>query len=68
MQLESKNSTTSSAIEPLGYRVNEAAKALGISRAFLYQLFASGKLRSVKVAGRRIVPADAIRALLAGGE
>lgn len=44
--------------------VEEACQVIGISRAGIYKLFASGELRSVKLAGRRLVPAEAIRALL----
>jgi excisionase family DNA binding protein len=38
----------------------ETAKGLGISRAEVYELFASGALASVKVGRRRLVPAAEI--------
>jgi excisionase family DNA binding protein len=50
----------------LAYRVNDAAKVAGLSRSSLYLLIAEGKLRSVLVAGRRLIPADALRDLLRG--
>jgi helix-turn-helix protein len=50
----------------LAYRVNDAAKAAGLSRSSLYTLMSEGKLRSVLVAGRRLIPADALRELLRG--
>jgi excisionase family DNA binding protein len=50
----------------LAYRVNDAAKATGLSRSSLYTLMGEGKLRSILVAGRRLIPADALRDLLRG--
>ena len=52
----------------LAYRVNDAAKVAGLSRSSLYLLIAEGKLRSVLVAGRRLIPADALRNLIRGAE
>ena len=41
------------------YRPGEAAESLGLSRARVYQLIASGQLRSIKLgASRRIAAAD----------
>jgi hypothetical protein len=48
----------------LAYRVNDAAKVAGLSRSSLYVLIGEGKLRSVLIAGRRLIPADALRDLL----
>ncbi|MET9275410.1 helix-turn-helix domain-containing protein [Kribbella sp. NPDC003557] len=39
------------------YRVPEAAQALGISRAKVYQLIQSGALRSVKIDSSRLIRA-----------
>ena len=43
-------------IEPVLYRVDEAAEALRLSRSLVYELIRSGRLRSVKE-GRRRCPA-----------
>jgi hypothetical protein len=51
----------------LAYRVNDAIKVSGLSRTSIYKLIGEGKLRSVLVAGRRLIPADALRDLLRGG-
>jgi excisionase family DNA binding protein len=48
----------------LAYRVNDAVKISGLSRSSIYKLIAEGELRSVLVAGRRLIPADALRKLL----
>jgi excisionase family DNA binding protein len=50
------------------YDINEAAAAFGLSRTTLYKLIGVGTLRSVKIGGRRLIPVDAIEALLAGGD
>ncbi|MBC6982865.1 helix-turn-helix domain-containing protein [Caulobacter sp. 17J80-11] len=49
---------------PLAYRVNDAAKAIGLSRSTLYELRNEGKLRIVKVAGRALIPCEDLEALL----
>jgi excisionase family DNA binding protein len=48
----------------LAYRVNDAAEVSGLSRSTIYNLIAEEKLRSIVVAGRRLIPADALRELL----
>jgi len=45
----------------------EAARACGLSRATLYRLLAEGKLTTVKIGSRRLVPIASIDALLSGG-
>jgi excisionase family DNA binding protein len=50
----------------LAYRIKDAARVAGLSRSSLYSLIGEGKLRSVRVAGRRLIPADALRDLLRG--
>ena len=51
---------------PRAYRVLDFCKAFGVSRSTAYNLINDGKLRSVLVAGRRLIPADAAEALLGG--
>jgi excisionase family DNA binding protein len=51
----------------LAYRINDAAAVTGLSRSKLYELIAEGRLRSIKVAGRRLIPRDALEALLSEG-
>jgi excisionase family DNA binding protein len=47
--------------------IKEAAEACGLSRATLYRLMADGKLTTLKIGARRLVPVVAIDALLSGG-
>ena len=53
--------------EKRAYRVNEAVSAYRLSRGTLYKLIATGTLRTVKVGGRRLIPRNAIEALLNEG-
>ena len=52
--------------EKRAYRVNEAVAVYRLSRSTLYKLIAEGNLRTVKIAGRRLIPRDAIEALFEG--
>ncbi|WP_329258706.1 helix-turn-helix domain-containing protein [Actinoallomurus sp. NBC_01490] len=42
------------------YRVNEVIEILSLSRSTVYELIRSGRLRTVKEGGTRLVPAGAI--------
>ncbi|AVH21179.1 helix-turn-helix transcriptional regulator [Nocardia cyriacigeorgica] len=43
------------------HRIPEACGRLGIGRSYLYELMGAGRIRSVKVGRRRLVPESAIR-------
>lgn len=47
-------------VVPVLYNVAEAAQALRISRTAVYELIRSGRLRTVKVGRRRLVPVGAL--------
>jgi excisionase family DNA binding protein len=47
--------------------IEETAKTCGLSRATLYRLIADGKLTTLKIGARRVVPVGSIEALLNGG-
>jgi excisionase family DNA binding protein len=46
--------------------LDAAAQALGLSRRSIYRLIKAGRLRSVKVLDRNLIPVTAIDELLAG--
>ncbi|MFV2021600.1 excisionase family DNA-binding protein [Micromonospora sp. LOL_023] len=48
------------AARPRVLRVEEAAHELGIGRSLVYDLIRSGRLRSLKVGSRRLIPTAAI--------
>jgi excisionase family DNA binding protein len=41
----------------LAYRIDEAAKIIGVSRTTLYKLIAEGKLKTIRIGSDRRVPA-----------
>jgi excisionase family DNA binding protein len=65
----SKNSKTKDKpiFERRALSIEEAADACGLSRATLYRLLKDGKLTTVKVGARRLVPLVSLDALLSGG-
>jgi excisionase family DNA binding protein len=50
----------------ISYSIREAVAATGCGRTWLYSMISSGRLRSTRVAGRRIIPAEALHALISG--
>ena len=50
--------------EKLTYTILEAAAATGIGRSSLYKAIGEGRLFSIKVAGRRLIPAHSLKAFL----
>lgn len=64
--MNAKNPTIAATVPSgrLAHSVIEAAALLGISRTSVYTLLTSGALRSVRVAGRRLIPRAAIEELL----
>lgn len=50
----------------LGYSIAEAVQASSLGRTTIYSHIAAGRLRAVRVGGRTIIPADSLRALIAG--
>jgi excisionase family DNA binding protein len=50
----------------LVYSVAETARVLNLSRAPIYRLIGEKKLATLKIGARRLVPVEAINALLSG--
>ncbi|MGB5087052.1 MAG: helix-turn-helix domain-containing protein [Methylocystis silviterrae] len=50
--------------ERRAFRVDEFCEAYRVSRATVYKLMKAGKLRTVLIAGRRVIPVEAAEALL----
>lgn len=49
---------------PLVYKPEELIRILGISRNTVYELLRSGRIRSIKVGTRYLVPHDALEVFL----
>ena len=54
--------------ERIALRMRDASIVSGLSRSTLYELLKAGKLRAVKIGGRRLILRDSLEALLLGGE
>ncbi|WKL58003.1 helix-turn-helix domain-containing protein [Asticcacaulis sp. ZE23SCel15] len=52
----------------LAYRIDEAVRATGLGRSFLYERMAEGSLKSVKIGGRRLILQDDLMAFLRGAQ
>jgi excisionase family DNA binding protein len=52
---------------PRCLRVDDAARVLNVGRSTVYDLIRTGRLRSIKIGRRRLVPREALDALIAGG-
>jgi excisionase family DNA binding protein len=50
----------------LAWPIDEGAHRMGVGRTTVYKLAAEGKLRLIKVAGRRLIPETEIVRLVAG--
>ena len=53
-------------IEPIAFRINDAARLAGLGRTSIYELIKTGRLKTAKIAGRRLVPISALRHLIGG--
>ena len=51
----------------LAFRVQPFCKSIGIGRTKFYELMAAGKIRTVVIGGRRLVPADEAKRLVREG-
>jgi len=51
-------------VERLAVRVEEAAEILGIGRSMLFLLLKEGRLKSVKIGKRRLIPLLELEAFL----
>ena len=51
-------------MEKLIYRPVEAAQALGMGRTAVFALIKSGRLRSIKLGGARLITAEALLAFV----
>jgi excisionase family DNA binding protein len=50
--------------EKIALRINETVAVSGLSRSTIYELLRAGKLRAVKIGGRRLILREDLQALL----
>ncbi|MFO1118128.1 MAG: helix-turn-helix domain-containing protein [Beijerinckiaceae bacterium] len=63
----SRNTSNIQPAERIALRVNDACAVAGLSRSKLYDLMKDGRLKAIKVGGRRLILRDDLKSLLAGG-
>lgn len=51
----------------IAYSIREACQATSLSRTKIFEYIAEGRLAVARVGGRTLIPADALRAFIAGG-
>ncbi len=51
----------------LAYTITEACHSIGIGRSKLYELIGQGRIQIRKIGMRTVIPAESLRALIAGG-
>jgi excisionase family DNA binding protein len=54
-------------IQPRAYPFNPSAKILGVSPSTLWMLARQERIKTIKVGGRRLIPATEINRILAEG-
>lgn len=54
--------------ERLAYPIPEAAHLIGTSKSTVYRLIDAGRLKSIKIMGRRVVIRESIDQLLLAGD
>ena len=52
--------------ERLAWPIKEGAHRIGVGRSTIYKLAAVGKIRLIKIAGRRLIPEEEIERLVSG--
>jgi excisionase family DNA binding protein len=50
----------------IAYSVKEACRVSSLGRTTVYAAISAGRLRATRVGGRTLIPADSLRALIAG--
>jgi excisionase family DNA binding protein len=51
-------------LEPIAYRIDDFCRVMGLGRTKVYALIKNEQLRSVRVAGRTLIPASEATRLL----
>lgn len=62
------SSSPREAPQKLAYSIKEACRATSLSRSTLYTHIAAGRLQARRIGGRVLIPAESLRALIAGEE
>lgn len=50
----------------IAYSIRETCRASSLGRTTIYGHIAAGRLKAVRIGGRTLIPAESLRALIAG--
>lgn len=53
-------------LTPLAYSIKQACEVSSLGRTSIYSLIKTGRLRSIRVGGRTVIPASSLHALVSG--
>jgi excisionase family DNA binding protein len=67
-QLELKEGIVLETTKPIAYSIKQACEASSLGKTTLYRHAKRGSLRMIRIAGRTVIPAESLHALLEGGE
>lgn len=56
--------TDKSGVPVRAYSVRDFCKAYGLGRSTTYEMIKAGRLKSIRIGGRRLIPAEAAEALI----
>lgn len=52
-------------LQPLAYRVPDAARVIGVGTSTMWRMIAAGKVKTFKIEGRTVIDGDDLRAYVA---
>jgi excisionase family DNA binding protein len=52
---------------PLAFRVSQFCEQIGLGKSAFYERVKDGRIRTIRIGGRRLVPADEVARLLREG-
>ena len=52
-------------LRPVAVRLSDACRALGIGNTSLYDMMGKGEIKSIRIAGRRLIPVSEIDRIVA---
>ena len=60
-------SKSEEAYTPLAYRVRDFCTSVGLGKTKFYELLREGKIKTISIGGRRLVPADEAQRIVREG-
>jgi len=56
-------------LEPLAYQIDQFCQIIGLGRTAVYKLIKEGKIKTIRIGGRRLIPrSEALRLVKEGSQ